>query len=107
MHATVTLNQGQLFVSETEFKTQLEDRLGDQYPRAERIFGDYSPLLSYPVFITLMLASDKKDKVVEVLDALDDFHEDELTRTHPELRGLATSDRAVRLLKGLCQGIMS
>ncbi len=85
-------------VSKEQFREALESKLGEFYPRAERVFDNFGPKLSFDVANVLLHAADQ-NKVEEVLALLEKHFEEHLYFQHPEIRGTVAGDFGVNKTK--------
>lgn len=81
-------------VTKEKFEQGLKSRLGDFYPRAEKVFDNFGQKLSYDVTNVLLHAADQ-NKVEEVLALLEKHFEEHLQLQHPEIRGTVAGDLGV------------
>jgi hypothetical protein len=68
------------------FRNAFSVKAGSSWPRVEKIFVDYGPVLSVAVASALVYA-EEAGKLGEYLDKLDKHYKDDLSYQHPELRG--------------------
>jgi len=81
-------------MSKGQFAESLEGELGTFYPRAEKVFDDFGPRLSFDVANVLLHAADK-NKVEEVLTLLEEHYEGHLQFQHPDIRGTVADSLGV------------
>ncbi len=91
-----------MVISEADFKSFLEKKLGDNYLRALRVFGNYCPNMSYDVANVLLHACDK-GKVVEVLEILEKHFEIHLSDQRPDDRGKVNPAPTAAMFESLCR----
>ena len=73
-------------VTKEKFEQTLKSKLGGFYPRAEKVFDNFGPKLSYDIVNVLLHAADQ-NKVEEVLALLEKHFEEHLQFQHPDIRG--------------------
>jgi len=73
-------------LTQDEFAQLLEDRLGEFWDRAQKVFEGYGEYMSFDVANVLLQAVDKQ-KVGEVLDLLEKHYEEHIVFQHPDIRG--------------------
>lgn len=93
-------------IDKAQFEADLRGRLGGSWKRAEKIFENYGPRLSFDVTNVLIHAADQ-DKVIDVLIALEEHYNAHLQYQHPEIRGqvtnLVTGNSTQQTFLGICR----
>ena len=96
-------------VTKKNFKDLLNDKLKQQYERAQTLLEQYGETLSWDVANVLLHASDK-GKIEEVLSELEKYWKKHLQSQGPEIRGTVPyksgANKTKTMFLGICQDIL-
>ncbi len=92
-------------IKEDEFKEIFRENLGEFYERALAVFQNYGEIFSFDIVNVLLHAIDK-DKVDEVLSALEEHWKNHLSFQHPKARGRFGVERNEKFFLDICIDIL-
>lgn len=92
-------------VDEQEFSEMLQKKLGSHWERALKVFKMYSPNMTYDV-TNMMLHAVDKDKVVEVVEILEEHYKKHLNYQHPDACGIINPAPTRAMFLNLCENVL-